>query len=123
MSENTRIHVKATDDFDDPGRELIEVDGRTVGVFKIDGEFHALLNECAHEGGPVCKGEVRNELVAEPVEVGTLADEDFDGEKIVSCPWHGYTYDLETGTHIGGDDVGLETFDIVVEDDTVYIEI
>lgn len=54
-----RVHVKSAAEFDDPGREIVEVDDREVGVIKREGEYYALLNVCLHEGGPVAKGEVR----------------------------------------------------------------
>lgn len=122
MSETERIRVKAAENFDDPGREFVEVDGDEVGVFRIDGSYYAIRNQCAHEGGPVCKGEVRNELEAETGETGSLPSRDFTGEKTVSCPWHGYTYSLESGRHIGVDDIALPTYPVVVEDGVVYVE-
>ena len=38
------------------GRKIVEVAGRTIGVFNVDGEFFALLNRCPHQGGPLCTG-------------------------------------------------------------------
>lgn len=117
-----RVAVKPAAEFEDGSRALVEVDGVEVGVLKVDGEFYALRNECAHQGGPVCKGEVTNRLVADPPESGELTKGEFDGAKTIACPWHGYTYDLATGEHIGVADIQLRTYDVVVEDGTVYVE-
>jgi len=117
-----RVRVATESEFDDPGREIVTVGDAEVGVFLIDGAYYAVRNQCAHEGGPVCMGEVRNELEADPGEAGSLPTEAFTGAKTVSCPWHGYTYRLETGEHVGVDDVALQTYEVVVEDGVVYVE-
>jgi nitrite reductase/ring-hydroxylating ferredoxin subunit/uncharacterized membrane protein len=69
--------------------ELAEGRPRTVRVAGIDvmvvrdgGEVRALTDRCAHRGGPLHEGEVR------------------DG--CVTCPWHGSTYDLRDGSLVRG---------------------
>ena len=40
-----------------PGeRKIVDVGGRSVGVFNVGGEFFAVLNRCPHQGGPLCQG-------------------------------------------------------------------
>ena len=40
-----------------PGeRKLVEIGGRSIGVFNVDGEYYALRNRCPHQGGPLCDG-------------------------------------------------------------------
>jgi hypothetical protein len=52
-------YVVATTDEIPPGsRKLIELAGRSIGVFNIDGEFFALRNRCPHQGGPLCEGKL-----------------------------------------------------------------
>lgn len=77
-----------------PGaRRIVEVGGRSIGVFNVDGDYLAIRNRCPHQGGPLCEG----------VQVGELtSDEPGDytysrpGE-IIRCPWHGWEFDLRTG--------------------------
>ena len=38
---------------------LVEVEGRSIGMFRYNGEIRAVLNICPHEGAPLCMGEVR----------------------------------------------------------------
>jgi len=53
----TARHVIGTVDEIPPGsRKVIEVDGREIGVFNVNGEYFAVLNRCPHQGGPLCKG-------------------------------------------------------------------
>jgi nitrite reductase/ring-hydroxylating ferredoxin subunit len=118
-----RIPVKPVADFEENSREIVHVDGSPVGVFKVDGEFYALENRCKHAGGPVCKGQVRNELVGEFVDPGEHVEESYTGSPTVACPWHGYTYRLDSGDHVGDESISLTTFDVDVEDGTVYLAI
>jgi 3-phenylpropionate/trans-cinnamate dioxygenase ferredoxin subunit len=77
-----------------PGERLIiDVRGRSVGIFNLGGAFYALRNSCPHEGGPVCAGDL----------VGLL-ESDGPGQHTfdpnphrVQCPWHGWEYDIRTG--------------------------
>ena len=55
----------------------IDLDGRAVALFNIDGRFYAVDDICTHRGGPLSRGQV----------TGTG----------VVCPWHGAQFDLETG--------------------------
>jgi nitrite reductase/ring-hydroxylating ferredoxin subunit len=74
-------------------RLLVKVGNREIGVFNLNGTFYAIRNSCAHQGGPVCLGNLLGHLRSRrPGEV------EFDGtKKLLECPWHGWEYDLETG--------------------------
>ena len=124
-----------------PGEvRLVEVNDVSVGVFNVDGEYHALLNECPHRGGPLCEGRVVG-LVSSS-EPGELSVER-DGE-IVRCPWHSWEFDIATGelvlepdelrtrTYDAGveladgvdlDDVAAETVDVSVEEEIVVVRV
>jgi nitrite reductase/ring-hydroxylating ferredoxin subunit len=58
-----------------------------VALFNRDGKFYAISNTCAHEGGPLSQGVLE--------------------KTIVTCPWHGWQYDVRNGKspHPGGDSV------------------
>ncbi len=86
--------VVATVEEIQPGqRKIVDVGGRSVGVFNVGGEFFAVLNRCPHQGGPLCKGETLGFL--RPGEVGEFQYS--RAGEIVRCPWHGWEYDLRTG--------------------------
>ncbi len=95
--ERTSLSVKfvvATVEEIQPGqRKIVDVGGRSVGVFNVGGEFFAVLNRCPHQGGPLCKGETLGFL--RPGEVGEFQYS--RAGEIVRCPWHGWEYDLRTG--------------------------
>lgn len=74
-------------------RLIVEVAGREIGIFNVDGEFFALRNRCPHLGGPLCEGEVLGLVYSsEP------GDIQFDAsKKLLTCPWHGWEFDIKTG--------------------------
>jgi 3-phenylpropionate/trans-cinnamate dioxygenase ferredoxin subunit len=77
-----------------PGaRKIIEVAGRSIGVFNINGEFFALRNTCPHQGGPLCEGRVSGFVMARVPGEYTYTRR---GE-ILRCPWHGWEFDIKTG--------------------------
>ena len=120
MSEGVR--VCALDELSPGERTIISVAGASIGVLNVDGELYAIQNHCPHQHGPVCKGTVRPELKGEFAEPGERVKE-YHGERpTIACPWHGWEYDLETGTHLGVDDIALETYDVYVADGTIYID-
>jgi nitrite reductase/ring-hydroxylating ferredoxin subunit len=118
-----RVPVGDADDFEDGSRELVDTPDGEVGVFHVEGEFYALRNQCAHDGGPVCRGQVRRELVGEFEAPGEHIAESYTGDLTVGCPWHGFTYYLDSGIHIGDDSIRIPSYDVVVEDGVVYVEV
>ena len=82
--------------------KCVEVNGKEIALFNLDGAFHAIDNTCLHRGGPLGEGEVD----------GTL----------VTCPWHGWQYDILTGKNIGDDTgAGVARYDVKVEGDAVLV--
>ncbi len=77
-----------------PGsRRIVEVAGRSIGVFNVGGEFFALRNSCPHQGGPLCVGHLTGFVTATAPGVYDYSRE---GE-ILRCPWHGWEFDVRTG--------------------------
>jgi nitrite reductase/ring-hydroxylating ferredoxin subunit len=88
-----RYVVADAAEFLEGGRRLVNVAGREIGIFKVGGRFYALRNRCAHQGGPVCEGELLAWLKSE-----RPGDYSFDeSRKLLECPWHGWEYDISTG--------------------------
>jgi nitrite reductase/ring-hydroxylating ferredoxin subunit len=88
-----RIVVGAVADFP-PGKGYgVNVEGRGIAVFNIDGNFYALRDVCPHQGAPLSKGPVVGNLSA--TAPGCYV---YDAsQKRVRCPWHGWEYDLRSG--------------------------
>lgn len=91
--EARRYVVARADEVPEGGRLIVEVAGREIGIFNIDGEFFALRNRCPHLGAPLCTGDVLG-LVHSSGPGDVRFD---DSKKLLTCPWHGWEFDIKTG--------------------------
>jgi 3-phenylpropionate/trans-cinnamate dioxygenase ferredoxin subunit len=122
--------VARVDEIPPGGRKIVEIAGRSIGIFNVDGEFFALRNSCPHQGGPLCEGQVLAAIAARgPGEY----DHGRPGD-IVRCPWHAWEFDIRTGrswfdpqrTRVKAYPVEVkhvETFPVSIEADYVVVEL
>ncbi len=82
--------------------KTVEVNGKQVALFNVGGQLYAIDNTCLHRGGPLGEGEI-------------------DG-KIVTCPWHGWEYDVTTGATLDDPAKKVACFKVQVSGDDVLIE-
>jgi nitrite reductase/ring-hydroxylating ferredoxin subunit len=74
-------------------RRLVELGGRTIGVFQLDGGYFALADRCPHRGAPLCSsGEVVNAIEGVGDQAGVTRE-----SALVRCPWHKWDFDIATG--------------------------
>ena len=87
-------HVAATVEEIPPGqRKIVEVGGRSIGIFNVSGEFFALRNRCPHQGGPLCHGPLEGRIESTgPGDYSVSRP----GE-VLRCPWHGWEFDIRKG--------------------------
>lgn len=80
-----------------PGeRKIVDVAGRSIGIFNIDGEWFAMRNRCPHQGAELCTGPLWG-----LVEGDVPGDFRYDPRRrVVSCPWHGWEFDVMTGRSV-----------------------
>lgn len=77
-----------------PGqRKIIEVAGRSIGLFNIKGSFYAIRNRCPHAGAPLCEGVLSGFVESKVPGEYTYTRK---GE-ILRCPWHQWEFDVKTG--------------------------
>ncbi|HEY2760088.1 MAG TPA: Rieske 2Fe-2S domain-containing protein [Pirellulales bacterium] len=87
-----------------PGKSLEVIIGeRVVALFNMNGEFFALDGVCPHQGGPLSEGEISG--------------------CIVTCPWHGWQFDVRTGQHQFSRSVVQPRFETKIDDGSVWIDI
>jgi nitrite reductase/ring-hydroxylating ferredoxin subunit len=74
---------------------------KPMALFNVDGEFYAINQICPHRGGPLAQGKLTG--------------------CVVTCPWHGWTFDVRTGLpdHPGGHSVAA--YQVKVEGAAVYV--
>jgi len=87
-----------------PGQgKTVERRGVAIALFNVDGTFRAIGNACCHHGGPLAEGEL----------TGT----------IVACPWHGWRFDVVTGSTLRNAEIGVPTYRVEVRGDEVFVEL
>ena len=86
-----------------PGGTMVVVNGRHVALFRVGDRFYALDNLCLHKAGPLCEGEIE------------------DG--VVTCPWHGWSYDIRTGILLQDGKVGVSAHDVTITGDVVAVRL
>jgi len=87
------VVVARADEIAPGGRKIVEIGGRSIGVFNVGGDYFALRNRCPHQGGPLCTGFLLSSLRStRPGEY----DRGGDGE-VIRCPWHGWEFEVRTG--------------------------
>jgi nitrite reductase (NADH) small subunit len=77
--------------------------GHIVALFNVDGTFYALDGVCPHQGGPLGRGELEG--------------------CIVTCPWHGWQFDVRTGQHQLSPSIVQPQMPVRVEADAVLVDI
>ena len=122
-----------------PGeRRIVEVAGRSIGVFNVNGAFHALRNSCPHQAAPLCLGSIKGMTMPSRPGEYIWARE---GE-ILRCPWHGWEFDILTGrsifnphrtrvkaydvtveSHIDDEVESVETFEVTMENGWVVLHV
>lgn len=110
-------HVVSADSLDEGDHVIVDIEGREIAVYNISGAYYALLNYCTHQGGPLCEGMVS----------GTIGvDDDFEwtyerDDQIISCPWHGWEFDITTGEHLANSRYKVPKYDVIEEGGELYV--
>ncbi len=84
------------------GKELV-IAGKIVALYNVDGEFYAVDGVCPHAGGPLGQGMLR--------------------KNIVTCPWHGWQFDVTTGRHCLTAHIKASKYHVTVQGEDVFVEL
>ena len=85
--------------------KVISVKGKDIALFKIDNKITALGNSCLHKGGPLAKGKIEKK---------------YDGF-YVTCPWHGWEYNISNGKAPPGYDEQQSVFDVRIINGKIFV--
>jgi nitrite reductase (NADH) small subunit len=88
-----------------PGQgKMVEISGKKIALFNIDGALYAIDDTCTHRGGPLSEGAL-------------------DGKQ-VTCPWHGAVFNVTTGEVLGPPaPEGVARYNSRIEGDDIEVEI
>lgn len=84
------------------GRMVI-VSGRHIALFRLDDGFFAIDNLCLHRAGPLCDGDIES--------------------GVVTCPWHGWSYEIRSGTLVQDPRLGVSKHNTRIVGDDVQIQL
>lgn len=104
-------------DLPEGGRMMVQVEGRELGIYRIQGQYYALNNYCPHQGAPLCVG-----YVSGTTQPSSVYEYDYArmGE-IVRCPWHGWEFDIKTGKSLFSDKVRVKKYEVEVRDGKIGV--
>jgi nitrite reductase (NADH) small subunit len=81
----------------------VQVDGKPVAVANVGGKLHAISGVCLHQGGPLGEG-------------------DLEG-KVVTCPWHGWQFDVTNGKVAQDQTPGVACYAVEVRGEEVFVDL
>jgi nitrite reductase/ring-hydroxylating ferredoxin subunit len=79
----------------------VEAGGEQIALFNMKGTYFAISESCPHAGGPLSEGFV-------------------DENMVVTCPWHGWCFDLHQEKPSND---GVVRYKVLVEDGDIKVEI
>lgn len=98
------VKVAKTDEIVPGQGKMIEVGGKKIALFNVEGSFHAIDDTCTHRGGPLSEGSL-------------------DGNE-VTCPFHGARFDVTTGGVLGPPaSQGVARYNVRVEGGDIEVEV
>ncbi len=97
------VKMAALDELPPGGSKEIEHEGRIYALFNVDGEILAIDGICPHQGGPLAEGVLE----------GTM----------VTCPWHGWQFDVRSGKTPLGSRVQQTVYEVKVEGQDVLVSV
>ena len=92
----------SVDDIPDNHARVVHLSGERIAVFRYGNKISAISSVCQHQNGPLGEGCILQGLV--------------------TCPWHGYQYDPETGASPPPFEERVPTFNVRVDDGQVWLD-
>lgn len=96
------ISIGKTTDFEEGKPRVVEANGRSFAVVKVDGKFYAIDNTCLHRGGPLGEGVMEGH--------------------VLECPWHHWKFDVRTGQFVMNPSAKVQTYKVIAENDEVKVD-
>jgi len=79
-----------------------QLDGTTIALANVGGKIFAINNTCLHHGGPLGQGVLNGSMV--------------------TCPWHGWQYDVTTGKVGQNPSVGVDCYKVEIRGEDVFVD-
>lgn len=79
----------------------VEVSGKEIALFNVDGNFCAIDDTCSHRGGPLSEGSLES--------------------CVVTCPWHGWQYDVTNGNCLTNPAIQQNKYEVKVQGEDILV--
>jgi len=83
--------------------KAVEAAGKVIALFNVNGDVYALDNTCLHRGGPLGEGTLNGD--------------------VVTCPWHGWEYNVRTGENVNSPALKVATYPVQVEGNDIKVAV
>lgn len=98
-----QVKIAAVDDVPAGQGRTVEAAGKTLAIFNVNGTYYAIDNTCSHRGGPLGEGDLE--------------------DRVVTCPWHAWQWDVTTGANVNNPAVKVACFSVTVENGAIFIDV
>ncbi len=97
------VKVAEKSDLTDGFGKVVSVEGRSIALFRVKDDYFAIANVCLHRGGPLGEGNLSG--------------------SVVTCPWHGWKFDVRTGSFTVIPTLKVATYKVKEQDGSVMVEV
>ncbi len=81
----------------------VQVAGQAIALANVAGTVYAISNTCLHRGGPLGEGQLEG--------------------NVVTCPWHGWQFDVTTGKAMQNPSAGVGCYGVEVRGEEVFVSL
>lgn len=97
------VSIATIDECPEGSAAELVAEGRVIALYCVAGQYFALDGICPHQGGPLGQGRLTG--------------------CVVTCPWHGWQYDVRTGQHQSIDSLKHRSYPVKVEGRQILVDI
>ena len=97
------VKVANTNDLRPGENKVVNASGNEIALFNVSGEFFAISNTCPHRGGPLGEGFLEGD--------------------VVTCPWHGWQFNVKTGGNERMPGPNASCYKVKVEGNDILVEV
>ncbi|MBI4249649.1 MAG: Rieske 2Fe-2S domain-containing protein [Elusimicrobia bacterium] len=83
--------------------KTVEMEGKRIALFNMEGKFYAVDDACLHKGGPLGEGSLEG--------------------SVVTCPWHGWQYDVKTGVNTRNSKIQVKAYAVKLDGEDLLIQV
>lgn len=95
------VKVASVSEIGSGSAKKVEVNGKEIAIFNINGQFFAIDEMCPHRGGPLSEGSVE--------------------DKTVTCPFHGWQFDVTSGDCFTNPAANINKYSVKIEGNDVLV--